>query len=60
MRLTDIVIASLVLGAALGFLTSGQPSASTSEASVRTAAERAAPERMTWLRTPMMRRTSAL
>jgi hypothetical protein len=63
MRLIDVVLASVVLGAALGLITSGQPSAAASSpavsASVASDGDRTLGERLMWLRTPPMRRTAS-
>lgn len=59
MRLVDVVLASALLGLGLGFLQTGLPGARAGNAEV--AATDCATnkcERITWLRTPLMRRTS--
>lgn len=58
MRLTDIVIASVVLGVALGVLFSGQPSAAGAPGV--TTDSRTFCERITWLKVPAMRRSASL
>jgi hypothetical protein len=59
MRLVDVVLASALLGLGLGLLQTGLPGARAGNAEVATAdCGIAKCERITWLRTPLMRRTS--
>lgn len=59
MRLVDVVLASALLGLGLGLLQTGLPGARAGNAEVAaTGCAAAKCERITWLRTPMMRRAS--
>ena len=59
MRLVDVVLASALLGLGLGFLQTGLPGARAgNSAAAATDCATAKCERVAWLRTPAMRRTS--
>ncbi len=59
MRLVDVVLASALLGLGLGLLQTGLPGARASDAQTASIDCRQSKcERITWLRTPLMRRTS--
>jgi hypothetical protein len=63
MRIVDVLVASALLGVALGILVSGEPSAARAGATIGAASpantcERLVCESMTWLRTPVMRRAA--
>ena len=61
MRLVDVVLASALLGLALGFVHTGLPGARASgDAQVASSdCGRSICERITWLRTPLMRRSAS-
>jgi hypothetical protein len=59
MRLVDVVLASALLGLGLGLLQTGLPGARAGNAQIAsTDCATHKCERVTWLRTPVMRRTS--
>jgi hypothetical protein len=59
MRLVDVVIASVVLGAALGLLQTGLPGARSGDAQAKaTDCGQSKCERVTWLRTPLTPRAT--
>jgi hypothetical protein len=58
MRIVDIVLASVLLGLAIGYLNMGSPdtaSAGAGNAQVAVSDSTRVNERLTWLRTPAMR-----
>jgi hypothetical protein len=56
MRIIDIVLASVLLGLAIGYLSMGSnDAASAGNAQVATSENPRVNERLTWLRTPAMR-----
>jgi hypothetical protein len=57
MRLVDVVLASALLGLGLGLLQTGFPGARANDTAAADCAT-AKCERIAWLRTPAMRRTS--
>ena len=61
MRLVDVVLASALLGLTLGFLHTGLPGAHASGEAQLASSDcgRSICERITWLRTPLMRRTAS-
>jgi len=61
MRLIDVVLGSVLLGLALGFLHTGLPSARAFGETQVAASDcgRSMCERITWLRTPLLRRNSS-
>jgi hypothetical protein len=58
MRLVDVVLASVLLGLGLGLLQTGFPRARAADSTEIAAKDchQSACHRLTWLRTPMMRR----
>jgi hypothetical protein len=59
MRLVDVILASVLLGLGLGLLQTGLPGARASNLDAAAAhCGQSKCERITWLRTPMLRRTS--
>ena len=61
MRLVDVVLASALLGLALGFVQTGMPGARASSDAQLASNDcgRSMCERITWLRTPLMRRSAS-
>ena len=61
MRLVDVVLASALLGLALGFVHTGLPGARASGDTQVASSDcgRSMCERITWLRTPLMRRSAS-
>lgn len=61
MRLIDVVLASVLIGLAIGFLHTAQPSAASPGVEGARETRNAFSERITWLRTPaVMRRTASI
>jgi hypothetical protein len=60
MRLVDVLLASMMLGLALGLVHTGLPGFGAHAGNARAAADcgRSKCERMTWIRTPMTARLS--
>jgi hypothetical protein len=58
MRLIDVVLAGVLLGLIVGFVQMAQPGAA--KAGGTPEAQSAVSERITWLRTPALRRTSSI
>ena len=61
MRLIDVVLGSVLLGLALGFLQTGLPGARASSQTQTATSDCAQSmcERITWLRTPLLRRATS-
>ena len=62
MRLVDVVLASALLGLTLGLLHTGLPGFGVRAGNAQVAASdcgQSVCERITWLRTPLMRRTTS-
>lgn len=57
MRFIDVVLGCVLLGLFVGFLQIARPSTASAGSSE---AHNAVSERMTWLRMPVMRRTSSI
>lgn len=58
MRLVDVVLASALLGLGLGLLQTGLPGAGAGNGAAAADCAATKCERIAWLRTPAMRRTS--
>jgi hypothetical protein len=58
MRLVDVVLASALLGLGLGYLQTGLPGARAGNTAAAADCATTKCERIAWLRTPAMRRTS--
>jgi len=60
MRLIDVVLAGVLLGLIVGFVQMAQPGAASAGATHEAQAQNSVTERITWLRTPALRRTSSI